>query len=83
MRSVDAQLEMVPEEVDAPGSAGKTIVMFTSDHGEMAGAHGLRGKDFSEVVTIPLPLTCTLFATAFCTPTVASRPSIADLPHRR
>jgi arylsulfatase A-like enzyme len=44
LRSVDAQLATILEELDALGLTDETVVMFTSDHGEMAGAHGLRGK---------------------------------------
>ena len=42
------------------GLAGKTIVMFTSDHGEMAGAHGLRGKGpfaYEECTHLPFYVT--------------------------
>ena len=39
------------------GSTENTIVVFTSDHGEMAGAHGLRGKGpFAYRETTHLPL---------------------------
>ncbi len=31
-------------ELDALGPADNTIIVFSADHGEMAGAHGLRGK---------------------------------------
>ena len=44
IRAVDAQLAGVLAELDALGLAERTIVVFTADHGEMGGAHGLRGK---------------------------------------
>lgn len=44
IRNVDMQVETILNELDALNLANKTIVIFTSDHGEMAGAHGLRGK---------------------------------------
>jgi arylsulfatase len=44
VRAVDAQLAALLAELDALKLAGRTIVIFTSDHGEMGGAHGLRGK---------------------------------------
>ena len=44
IRAVDAQLATMLAELDSLGLADDTIVVFTSDHGEMGGAHGLRGK---------------------------------------
>src|SRR3569623_1281165 len=43
-REVDHQVNLVLQELDALGLAENTVVIFTSDHGEAAGAHGLRGK---------------------------------------
>jgi len=43
-RAVDAQLLRIVEELDALDLTSRTIIVFTSDHGELAGAHGLRGK---------------------------------------
>ncbi|HSV19645.1 MAG TPA: sulfatase-like hydrolase/transferase [Casimicrobiaceae bacterium] len=44
IRAVDAQLLRILNELDALGLSKRTIFVFTSDHGEAAGAHGLRGK---------------------------------------
>jgi arylsulfatase len=44
IRAVDAQVATLLAELDALKLAERTIVVFTSDHGEMGGAHGLRGK---------------------------------------
>jgi arylsulfatase len=44
IRAVDAQVATLLAELDALKLADRTIVVFTSDHGEMGGAHGLRGK---------------------------------------
>ena len=44
VRAVDAQLAMILAEIEALGLADRTIVVYTADHGEMGGAHGLRGK---------------------------------------
>ena len=44
IRAVDAQVAAMLAELDALKLAENTIVVFTSDHGEMGGAHGLRGK---------------------------------------
>ena len=35
---------MVLDALVASGQADRTVVIFTSDHGEMAGSHGLRQK---------------------------------------
>jgi arylsulfatase A-like enzyme len=57
IRAVDAQLDHLLGELDQLGIADNTIVVFTSDHGEMGGAHGLRGKGpyaYEESIHIPL-----------------------------
>ncbi len=56
IRSVDVQVQNILGELDALGLAERTIIVFTSDHGEMAGAHGLRGKGpfaYEESIHIP------------------------------
>ena len=56
IRSVDLQVLNLLGELDALGLAERTIVVFTADHGEMAGAHGLRGKGpfaYEESIHIP------------------------------
>jgi arylsulfatase len=56
IRSVDAQVSNILAELDALGLAERTIIVFTADHGEMAGAHGLRGKGpfaYEESIHIP------------------------------
>jgi arylsulfatase A-like enzyme len=40
-RDVDRSIDVV---LEASGQADRTVVVFTSDHGEMAGSHGLRQK---------------------------------------
>jgi arylsulfatase A-like enzyme len=55
-RSVDAQITRIFQELDSLNLAENTIIVFTSDHGEMAGAHGLHGKGpFAYEETIHLP----------------------------
>ena len=44
IRNVDQSVEAVLAELKALKLDENTIVIFTADHGEMAGAHGLRGK---------------------------------------
>ena len=54
---VDIQIGLVLNALAASPFADDTIVIFTSDHGEYAGAHGMRGKGFAfydEAVRVPL-----------------------------
>ena len=44
IRDVDRHVGVVLDALEASGQADSTIVIFTADHGEMAGAHGLRQK---------------------------------------
>ncbi len=62
-----AQIELIDENVgrmlealDRTGQRDNTVVIFTSDHGEMAGDHGLRKKGcrfYEGLVRVPLILT--------------------------
>jgi arylsulfatase len=56
IRDADRHLLTVLDALDAAGMADRTVVVFTSDHGEMAGAHGLRQKGpfiYQENVRVP------------------------------
>lgn len=44
IRDVDRHIVEILDELDDLKLADNTIVMYTSDHGELAGAHGLSGK---------------------------------------
>ena len=44
IRDVDRNIAMVLAELDAAGLSDKTIVVLTSDHGDMDGAHQLHAK---------------------------------------
>jgi arylsulfatase len=44
IRDADRHLVAVLDALQASGQADRTVVVMTSDHGEMAGAHGLRQK---------------------------------------
>jgi arylsulfatase len=60
VRAVDAQLLALQKELDALGLADRTMFVFTSDHGEMGGAHGLRGKGafaYEESTHLPMYVT--------------------------
>ena len=43
-RDVDRSIDLVLDALEASGQADRTVVVFTADHGEMAGSHGLRQK---------------------------------------
>ncbi|RKY74347.1 MAG: hypothetical protein DRQ14_02430, partial [Candidatus Latescibacterota bacterium] len=54
---IDDQFGRIIEFLEESGKLEDTIVVFTSDHGELLGAHGLYCKNFSafeEVYNIPL-----------------------------
>jgi arylsulfatase A-like enzyme len=58
VRFVDDQVGRVLTALDASGTAGNTIVVFTSDHGDMAGGHGMAWKStqafYDEIARVPL-----------------------------
>lgn len=58
VRLVDDQVGRVLEALEATGRAEDTIVVFTSDHGDMAGGHGMVWKStsafYDEIVRVPL-----------------------------
>jgi arylsulfatase len=57
IRDCDRAIERVLKELDELGLADSTIVMLTSDHGELCGAHGMRGKGatvYREQNNVPL-----------------------------
>jgi len=53
---VDAAIGRVLDALDAAGLTGDTVVVFTSDHGDMGGAHRLQQKHllYDEAVRVPL-----------------------------
>ena len=57
-QAVDAQIGVVLDTLASrPDVAANTVVVFTSDHGEYAGSHGLRGKGaslYEEAIRVPL-----------------------------
>lgn len=57
IRDTDRYLAQVLDALRAGGQDERTIVVFASDHGELLGAHGLRGKGtvpYREGVRVPL-----------------------------
>jgi arylsulfatase A-like enzyme len=56
---IDSQIGRILASIDSCGVADRTVVVFTSDHGDMMGAHSLVGKCvmFEEAVRVPMILT--------------------------
>lgn len=60
LRDVDRHVATVLDALEEAGHRDDTIVVYTTDHGEHAGAHGLRDKQISvyrEVTNAPLIVT--------------------------
>jgi len=58
-QAVDQHVLEILSELDDLGMADKTVIIFTSDHGELAGAHGLSGKGangYREQLNVPFIL---------------------------
>ncbi len=55
---VDAHIGTVLDALEASGRADNTLVVYTSDHGELCGAHGLVQKTFfyEEAMRVPVIL---------------------------
>ena len=53
---IDHWVGKILDKLDELGITGKTMIIFTSDHGEMLGAHGMREKNvfYEESAHIPL-----------------------------
>jgi arylsulfatase A-like enzyme len=58
VKYIDDQLGRVLAKLDEKGLADDTLVVFTTDHGDMVGAHGCIGKSiqsfYDDLVRIPL-----------------------------
>ncbi|MEO0600716.1 MAG: sulfatase-like hydrolase/transferase [Myxococcota bacterium] len=57
LQDVDRHLQTVLDAVRDSGQGDRTVIVFTSDHGEMGGVHGLRDKGASlyrEASQVPL-----------------------------
>lgn len=56
VKEIDDWVGAVLDTLDKHGLTDKTLVIFTSDHGEMLGAHGLREKNvfYEESAHVPL-----------------------------
>lgn len=54
--SLDHQMGRIMSFLDEAGLAGSTLVIFTSDHGELAGSHGMYRKGQPEDESLHVPL---------------------------
>jgi arylsulfatase A-like enzyme len=57
LRDVDRSVDLVLDALDASGQAERTVVIFTADHGDLVGSHGLRQKGalvYDENFHVPL-----------------------------
>lgn len=57
IRDVDRRIGQLLWALEASGQRDNTVILFTSDHGERAGAHGLRQKGatmYREEVNVPM-----------------------------
>ena len=57
MVDVDKHIGTLLDALESSGQEANTIIIFTSDHGEMGGAHHLRQKGsvaFKEIVNVPM-----------------------------
>ncbi len=56
VKEIDDWVGKILDKLDEHGLTNKTMVIFTSDHGEMLGAHGMREKNvfYEESSHIPL-----------------------------
>ena len=71
----DSHIGRILDALDETGHADDTVVIFTSDHGEQAGSHGLRGKGpfaYEEIMHVPLYVRA---------PGLATPGSSTDRPH--
>ena len=60
VKYIDDQIGLILNRLDALGLAKDTLVVFTTDHGDMVGAHGCIGKSvtgfYDDLVRIPLAM---------------------------
>ncbi|MBK0384419.1 sulfatase [Pedobacter sp. SD-b] len=54
--SIDQYIGVVLKELDKMGVLDNTIVLFSSDHGELLGSHHLTGKNHVETESLAVPM---------------------------
>lgn len=91
--SADKYIGQVISELEKMGELDNTIILFSSDHGEMLGSHGKTGKNMVELESLAIPfivhwpskiqsgLTDILFSVPDVLPTVMGLAGLAnDIP---
>jgi arylsulfatase A-like enzyme len=53
---VDHEVGLILEELERSGKAENTIVIFTTDHGEQLGEHGMQGKNVLFEASVHVPM---------------------------
>jgi arylsulfatase A-like enzyme len=84
---LDGQVGRVLDALERTGKAADTIVVFTTDHGDMAGGHGMFWKStecfYEDVTRVPLIISCpSLFSSGTSQAAVSSAdimPTLLDL----
>lgn len=77
---IDEQIGRILDALEASGQAGDTLVAFTSDHGDMMGAHHMWSKSwmpYEEIYRMPLVVRLPGAAKGVCHRLVQTH----DLPH--
>jgi choline-sulfatase len=71
MEQADSEIGMVLDALEASPYADNTLIIFTSDHGEMAGSHGFEGKmlPYEEAQRVPF---------VFCGPSAGIPEGVVD-----
>ena len=80
IRDVDRHLVVLLDELDHLGMSDNTIVIYTSDHGELAGAHGMSGKGataYREQNNVPFMIAHPAYPGNKCCKAVTSHVDIA------
>ncbi len=75
LMDVDQHLGTILDGLEMSGMADNTIVIYTSDHGEQAGAHGFRSKEgtaYRETLNVPLMIRVPGIANGVTTDALAS-----------
>lgn len=71
--NVDVQIGRIIENLRTAGSVNNTLIIFTSDHGDYLGDHGLNGKSilvYDQVYNVPL---------IFWGANILARPAVSEL----
>ena len=79
VKEIDDWVGKILATLEEHGLAGKTLVIFVSDHGEMLGAHGLREKNVFYEESAHIPLLMRLPGKIKAGPTVDGYVSLVDL----